>query len=256
MLDLFVAELQRSWRTHRRYPMELASGLALMVIAFYALFLGARYAAGPTAQFGEALDGLILGYCLWSVVLFTVNGTALGLQSEALTGTLEQVYLSPYGALRVILARMLASLGLQVGTAALMLGVILVLTGRRLSFPPAIVLPLATILLGSYGIALALAALALLAKRVQQVLTLVQFLLLFLVVAPVERLLGDGLWTAFLPLASGAALLRALMVKGEAPGPLPLTAAAVGATVCLALGLATYRFADGRARSAGLLGQY
>lgn len=255
MLDLLVAELQRSWRTNRRYPMELASGLALMVIAFYALFLGARYVAGPAVQFGEELDALIMGYCLWSVVLFTVNGIALGLQNEAVTGTLEQIYLSPHGAARVIFARMLASLGLQFGTAAVMLGTILVFTGRRLSFPPAIVLPLATVLLSSYGVALVLAALALLAKRVQQVLTLVQFVLLLAVVAPVEDLAG-GTWTAFIPIASGAALLRDLMVRDGTMDPSRLAGAAVGAVVCLGVGLVVYRFAEGRARRAGLLGQY
>lgn len=256
MLDLVLAELKRSWSTTRRYPMELASGLALMVIAFYALFLGARYIAGPAVQFGEELDALILGYCLWSVVLFTVNGIALGLQNEALTGTLEQIYLSPHGPLRVIFARMLASFGLELGSALVMLLVLLALTGRSLSFPPAVLLPFAAVLLAAYGIGLMMAALALLAKRVQQVLTLAQFAILFLVVAPIETLLEGGSWSWVLPIAPGAAMLRDLMVRHQAIEPVAFIRAILVAGVYLGLGVAVYRLAQRRARREGLLGQY
>lgn len=257
MVDLFLLELKRIWIVTKRYPMELVSGFVLMTLAFYALFAGVRYVSGPTMQFGEELDGLILGYCLWSFVLYSVNGIALGLQSEALTGTLEQVYMSPFGALRILFARSLAALGIQLGIVSVMLLALLMLTGRQLSMSPMLVFPLATVFLAAYGIGLLMAALALVFKRIQQLLVLVQFVLLFLVAAPVEKLLGPSGGLLFLlPVAPGAAMLRELMVRGAPFDAGYFALAFAGGASYLALGTLVYRWAEQQARRRGLLGHY
>jgi len=48
--------------------------------------------------------------------------------------------------------------------------VLLLITGARLSFTPLLLLPITTVLLGGYGLGFAMASLALLFKRVQQLL--------------------------------------------------------------------------------------
>ncbi|HEX4953117.1 MAG TPA: ABC transporter permease [Thermoanaerobaculia bacterium] len=257
MLDLFSAELRRSLTLARRYPVEFLSGVALLVITFYAIFLGARYVSGPLVQFGKELDALIVGYCLWSLVLFAVNSIASSLQSEAMTGTLEQVYLSPFGALRVILTRALAGLGLNLVITVLLLVTLMLLTGRTLSFPVTLVIPLLTVLLAAYGLGLLMAGFALLAKRVGQFLRLGQFLLLFLVVAPVETFSGPAKLIGYLlPVAPGAGMLRGLMTQGQTLDPETVALAFLNGVAYFVLGLMVYRRAEREARSRGLLGQY
>ncbi|MEN9231488.1 MAG: hypothetical protein Q6L68_11320, partial [Thermostichus sp. DG02_5_bins_236] len=113
MIQLFLAELKRSWIQYIRYPVEALGGILITTFFFYALFVGAQYVAGPASQFGERLDAVVIGYVLWTLVIFIVNDIALNLQVEAQTGTLEQVLLSPFSAASIFLARACASFSLR-----------------------------------------------------------------------------------------------------------------------------------------------
>lgn len=257
MLELVSGELKRTWTLQRRYPLDLVVGLAMMGVTFYALFLGARYLAGPTTQFGERLDSLIIGYGLWMLVVISMNGIALLIQGEAQTGTLEQIYLSCYGPLRVILTRaasiLFVSLTLSIGMLLLMLQ----LTGRELHFPLQTLAPLATVVIGAHGLGLTLGALALVFKRVQEMMRLFQFSLLALVIVPVEAWTGVGGFVGMLlPVAPAAGQLRDLMAR-----ELPFDVGFFGLTLVngighFLLGTVLFLWADRVARQRGLLGQY
>ncbi len=180
MLSLFLAEFKRSFVQLRRYSSELIGGVVGTTIIFYGLFLSTRYIAGPGFQFGDRLDSIIVGYVLWALMLFIMGDIAGGLQQEARTGTLEQLFLSPYSASTVFLMRAIASLILNLTINLSILLLIMALTGSRLAFPPTLLPPLLAVLLGAYGIAFAMGALALTLKQVQQVLSVFQFGLIFL----------------------------------------------------------------------------
>jgi ABC-2 type transport system permease protein len=66
MLELFLAEFRRSWIQFIRYPVEAIGGIVITTSIFYGLFLSARYIAGPSLQFGDRLDAIVVGYTLWS----------------------------------------------------------------------------------------------------------------------------------------------------------------------------------------------
>jgi ABC-2 type transport system permease protein len=257
MFDLMVAESKRTWIQQKRYPLELVVGIVMMGFTFYALFLGAKYLAGPVLQFGNRIDGLILGYGLWTLVLISMNSIAVLLQVEAQTGTLEQLYLSPYGPVRIILTRALSMLGLSLVISLGTLLLMLLFTGRRLSFPPITLLPLASLVVAAYGLGLSLGALALVFKRVQEMMRLFQFSLLALVIVPVELWEGPARVVGMLlPIAPGAGQLRDLMVRGQ-----PFDLNYFGVTVLNAaghflLGIGLFLWADRVARKRGLLGQY
>jgi len=257
MLNLFLAELRRIWTQFRRYPGEAIGGIIGTTMLFYGLFLGTRYVAGPGLQFGDRLDAMIIGYVLWTLVLFIIFDIAANLQIESEIGTLEQVFLSPFGAANVFLARALAGLTLNLTLNLGILLIILVLTGSRLYFPPALLLPLASILLGAYDLAFAMGSLALLLKRVQQLLSLVQFALLFLIAAPSETWQGPLRILGFLlPMTSGAGILRNLMARGQSLEPLPLILALLNGIVYFALGLGIFRTCEREAKRRGILGGY
>lgn len=116
MLFLFWAEFKRSWIQLLRYSSEVIGGIIGTTIIFYGLFLSARYIAGPGFQFGDRLDAIIVGYVLWALMLFILGDIAGGLQQEARTGTLEQLFLSPYSAPQVFLMRAFASLTLNLAS--------------------------------------------------------------------------------------------------------------------------------------------
>ncbi|AFV76904.1 hypothetical protein YIM1640_17240 [Thermus oshimai] len=250
MLDLFLAELYRSFLGLRRYPLDFLGGLVTLSLIFYLLFAGARLLAGPGVEFGARLEGVLVGYLLWTFTLSAYNGLSFVLMEEARTGTLEQLFLTPYGPTRLLLLRQAAGLFGQ-GVFVLTLGLVLaLLTGARPALTPGVLLPALAVLLGGYGLGLLMGSLALLFKRVEQLLGLSQFLLLIPLQAP-----GEGVW-ALLPLAPGAALVRGMMAHGTPLEPLPLLLAWANGLAYLLLGLGAFRRAVRRAKARGLLHGY
>lgn len=257
MIELFGAELKRTWLQFIRYPAEAIGGVAITTIFFYGLFLGAQYMAGPASQFGDRLDAVVIGYVLWTLVIFVVNDIAINLQFETQTGTLEQVLLSPFGAPRIFTARAIASLTLRLTLITSILIIIMGLTGSRVSFPPVLVLPLVSVVMGAYGLAFVVGSLALLFKRIQQVLAIFQFILLFLMATPMEEWTGAAGWIGhLLPMTAGAGLLRDVMARGEPLDSGRWLISILAGGLYLGLGLSLFRWAVDQAKRRGILGSY
>jgi ABC-2 type transport system permease protein len=251
------AELRRTWILYVRYPMDYVSGLLIMLVTFYVIVMGARYISGPMAMFGDRLDSLILGYWLWNIAIISFSYTATALSLDAAVGTLEQIFLSPFGPVRVFLVRSIASIGLNMLTSAIMLTLMLLLTGRRLTLTPVLLVPLFTVLVTTYGIGLLVSGLTLLAKQLNQFLAILQFLFLPLVLVPFETWEGPArIGGLLLPVAPCAALLRGIMTRGESPSMIAIGIAAANAIVYFALGVWLFGVADRQARLRGLLGQH
>lgn len=257
MLRIFLAELKREWILLRRYAAEAISGVIGLIVVFYGLFLSAKYVAGPTAQLGDRLDAIVIGYVLWSLMLFISGDIAGDLQREAQTGTLEQILLSPYRASQLFLIRALASLTIHLTLNLVILLAIMALTGSRLTFSPLALLPLGCILLAAYGLALGIGSVALLIKRVQQLLGIVQFGLLFLLTVPIESWSGSARWLGvLLPMTPGAGLLRAVMARGEGLELSQCLIAIANGVVYFGLGILLFRWAEQAAKRQGKLAGY
>ena len=257
MIRLFLAELRRQWIQLRRYATEAIAGIIGITIAFYGLFLTTGYVAGPAAQLGERQDAIVVGYVLWSLVVFIIADIAGGLQQEALTGTLEQIFLSPYKASQVFITRALANLSIQLLQNLGVLLIIMTLTGSNLVFPPSLLLPLVTVLLGAYGLALIVGSLALLLKRVQQLLGFLPFGLVIALMVPIETWSG---WTQYLgwllPMTPGAGVLRGLMARGQSLDWGLFAIALVNGVGYFAIGLFLFNYAERIAKQRGKLGGY
>jgi ABC-2 type transport system permease protein len=257
MLELLLGELRRTWIQFIRYPAEVIGGIIIITSVFYGLFLSAQYMAGPALGFGDRLDAVVVGYVLWSLVLYVVNDIAIGLQVETQTGTLEQVFLSPFGAPQVFFARAVASLALRLTLIAGILLILMGITGSRLQFPPTLLLPLVTLLLAAYGLAFVMGACALIFKRVQQVLGVFQFALLFLIAAPTEEWSGTARWLAYgLPMLPSTGLLRDLMARGAGLDWAVWGVAIANGLIYFGLGISLFRWAEREAKRRGILGGY
>jgi ABC-2 type transport system permease protein len=256
-MSLFLAELKRNWIQSLRYASEILAGVIGTTVIFYGLFLSTQYIAGSGFQFGDRLDAIIIGYVLWALMLFILGDIAGGLQQEARTGTLEQLFLSPYPASTVFLMRALSSLLINLLINLSILLIIIAFTGSQIAFPPTLFPPLLAVLMGAYGISFAMGSLALLLKQVQQLLSVFQFALLFLFTAPVETWTGTARFLGWLvPMAPGAGLLRAVMARGQGLDGLGLAIALLNGAVYLGLGLLLFHFAERETKRRGKLGGY
>ncbi len=262
LLELFLAELRRTWIQFIRYPSEAIVGIFIIVITFYFLFAGASYIAGPDAGLSgasgsERLEVLVVGYIISILVISVLSTTSNSLEQEASTGTLEQIFLSPFRSLTVFIMRAFASLSLRLVIVGISLTAILLITGTQLRFPLALVMPLGTLLMSAYGMAFAVAGLVLVVKRVSQVLGAVQFGLFLLLGSPVETMEGWGRAIAFCaPMVPSAGLLRDLMAR-ELPLNWELYGIALAnALFYLGLGFLLFARSERIAKQRGLLSGY
>lgn len=258
MRHALAAEWRREWVQLFRYPTEVLSEIIVIVAIFYGMFLGASYMAG-TALFGHRLSDIIVGYALWTLSMASVGTLGWSIANEAQNGTLEQVFLSPYGARLILLFRSAANIAIGLLFTVSTLFAVMAVTGRWLIVSPLDFIPGLLMIACATGLGFLVASVTILMKRSNQLLNLLQFALLFLIMAPLSNLTGPWRWVGVVvPFAPVAVLLRAMMTRGAGlfgAGDWLLWSA-VNASLWLAIGLLVFRRAERRARRRGNLGHY
>jgi ABC-2 type transport system permease protein len=256
MAGLVAAEVRRIFLQTRRYPTELASSAVVLVLVFLGLFLGASYLAGVPIK-GPHLSMVVLGYMVWAVSLAAVSDMGYELQNEAQNGTLEQVFLTPRRPGLIMLVRDAVNVLFFLVPMVVIVTVLIWVTGARFTLSPLDLVPALLALVSAWGLSLCVASAAILVKRMNQALNLLQFLLLFVIMAPIAGL--AGLWhlaTTLLPLAAAVGLLDHLMVGAGATTPVLLAEAVANAALWLGGGLLLFGRADRLARERGILAHY
>lgn len=163
---------------------------------------------GDGSALTDSIEGIIVGYLLWTMAIGAYSGLAWNVTRESQWGTLEQLFMSPFGFGRVIavqtVVNVLEAFLWGVGILALMS----LTTGKSLAIEPVTVVVLVTLAVApAVGIGFVFAALAMLYKRVENAFPLVQFVLIGLIAAPV----GEYPLLEWLPLAQGSHLLSRAM---------------------------------------------
>ncbi|MGB7485013.1 MAG: ABC transporter permease, partial [Phormidesmis sp.] len=157
----------------------------------------------------------------------------------------------------VFLARAIASLTLRSLLTLIVLLIIMAISGSQIAFPPMLLLPLTTLLLGAYGLAFFIGSLALVLKNVQQLLSLFQFCLFFLLAAPTEDWTGPARMIAnVMPILPSTGLLRDLMAREQPLDWRGWAIALVNGLVYFAVGTLLFHWAEDKAKRQGSLGSY
>ena len=242
-----------------RYPVNTLAQFAGVYLFFAVVFFGgqaAANAAGGAAAFAETFDGLVVGWFLWTMSLTAYFSLAQNVTDESQWGTLEQLYMTPFGFGSVMAASVIAYLLESLAWGAGILALMLVTTGRSLAVDVLTVGPVSVLaLLGVVGIGFVFAGLALVYKRIENVTQLMQFAFIGLIAAPV----ADIAPLRYLPLVQGSAMLQAAMHNSVRLWEFPVTDLAVlvgtGVAYCLA-GYWVFRRMAHRARREGVMGHY
>jgi ABC-2 type transport system permease protein len=215
---------------------------------------GGRLLAGRALT--DSLEGIIAGYFLWTLSVGAYSSVSNDISSEVQWGTLERHITTPFGFAPVALLKGIAKVVRTFLTSAVVLAVMLVLTGTGLSLDPLTVVTVAGAAITSVlGLGFAAGGITVLYKRIGNWLNLLQFGFVVLISAPVL----DAQWIRFLPLAHGSALLQRAMVDGVRLWEFGLgdIGLLVGVAVgYLAAGYLVFHYATRRARRLGVLGDY
>lgn len=253
-VQLFRGLLVKEWAILKRYWLNTVGGIIGAFLFFAVAFFGGQAVAG--ARLDESLAGLVVGYFLVILGIAAYQDTTNKVTREAQWGTLEQLYMTPLGFGRVMLLQGVVTIGFSFVWGIGVLGLMLVLTGVSLSLDVVTIVPIATLALCSViGIGLMFAGVAVLYKRVEQLLNLGQFVVFGLVAAPVSG--HDAVYA--LPLAQGSAMLQRAMGEGTRLWEFSLLDHAVLLGVglgYLAMGYLVFMWFTSVAKRRGVLGHY
>ncbi len=248
------AVLTREYLIFVRYPANAIGGIVISLFFFGLLFYGGRMVAGQALT--DSLEGIIVGYFLWTLSVGAYSAISNDIASEVQWGTLERHLMTPFGFAPVVLFKGVAKVVRTFVTSSIILAAMLLVSGTNLQLNLVTVVPVATLAIVSVlGLGLAAGGIAILYKRIGNWLNLLQFGFIVLISAPAF----DLGWARFLPLAQGSALLQRAMVDGTrlwefSLGDLAvLCVVAVGYLLC---GYVVFQRATHRARRLGVLGDY
>jgi ABC-2 type transport system permease protein len=248
------AVLYREYLIFVRYPANAIGGIVVALFFFGVLFYGGRIVAGRALT--DSLSGIIVGYFLWTLSVGAYSSVSNDIGSEVQWGTLERHITTPFGFAPVALLKGVAKVVRTFLTSAVVLAVMLLLTGTRLSLDPITVITVASLSITSVlGLGFAAGGITVLYKRIGNWLNLLQFGFIVLISAPVF----EAPWTRVLPLAHGSAMLQRSMVDGVRLwefGVADLGLLVGVAAVYLGGGYLVFHYATRRARRLGVLGDY
>jgi len=224
------------------------------VFFFGVLFYGGQMIAGQALT--DSIEGIIVGYFLWTLSVGAYSSISNDIGSEVQWGTLERHVMTPFGFAPVAMLKGVAKIVRTFITSAIILAVMLLLTGTTLQLHLVTIVVVATLSIVSVlGLGLAAGGVTVLYKQISNWLNLLQFGFIVLISAPAF----DLGWMAVLPLAHGSALLQRAMIDGTRLwefGPIELGLLIGVAVGYLALGYAIFQYATRRARRLGVLGDY
>lgn len=251
---MLKAVISRDLLIWLRYPIDAVLEILLIIILFGVLFYGGTLVAGQAIS--NSIEGLIVGFFLFTFANLAYQGLTSAIGSEASWGTLERHYLTPFGFGPVMFAKAIALMFRRFLTSSIILAVILVMTRTRLNLPLLTVVSVATLAIASVlGLGFATSGLGVLYKRIDAVNSLLGFGFVGLIAAPVF----DLWWAKFLPLVQGSALLQRSMKNGIRIWEFDSVALAlllVVAVFYLTIGYVVFSLATRRARRLGTLGDY
>lgn len=237
-----------------RYPVNTATLFVSMFLFFSLIFFGGRAVAGPAIVDSEA--GIVVGFFLWTLATRSFRGLADSVMNEARWGTLERLFMSPYGFGTVMIVKTTVNIVLSLVWAGLMLLPMMAVTGRWLTIDLLTTVPLLLLtLLPIVGIGFAMGGLAVIFKRVENLFGILTFGFVGLIAAPV----GEFPLLGLLPVTQGSFMTRQAMETGTRLWE--FSAADLGMLVATglvytAVGFFLFQRAQRRARREGVLGHY
>lgn len=186
----------------------------------------------------------------------TMSFMGFNIITEAMRGTLEQLYMSPMGVWKILLMRIVSQFALQSIFMIILLFAAMLTTGQWLSLNPLTTLPIMLLtILSMFGVSYMIAGLAIIFKQIQAFLQIFQFILMGLVFVPVSA----APFLAFAPFVQGVDMIRIVMMENLTLSQLPAmdyVTLTLNSIFYLVLGLLIYKQCEKVAMKKGVLGQY
>lgn len=259
---LFKVSIEKSFKEISRYKFNTISSILSLYFLFIAMFLGVKV-FGSTMdispiKLGKTIEGFVIGYFLWTIMLMVYEDTAFSITRDANRGTLEQISMTDLGLHKVLIVRSISNLIINLLICFVVLLTIMGTTNYWLDINVAELLLI--ILLGIFsifGIGLICGGLALIFKRVQSLLNVIQYFLIALVITGQGSL--SKVAASILPFRPSIDKVYATTLMGHKLSEYPASDYIIliaNSIVYFTIGFIVFNQCSKIARKRGLLGQY
>ena len=251
-IHLFVNELRLQWHEMRQYWFETFSSLFFLIGIFLGLFYGIKGFVLEQGD-GQSLDGLVLGFLLWTFATGAYGSVTKSLIEDTQKGYIEQLFLCPNGFISLMLCRSLSESLVGLVMLTMIAYIVMAITGNWLTINFAYFYGILLLSAPSLvGFGLMISGLALLFKRVETVGAMLNLALMGLVAL-------DGLPLnvfTFLPFVPGASLAQDVVLDQSALRLDYLLIVIANSLVYLTSGIYMFRAFEKQAKKRNLIGQY
>jgi ABC-2 type transport system permease protein len=245
-----------------RYPLDLASLYLVVTLVLAGIFIGIGAFVPAGKLVGDTKSAVFVGYFFWTFYLMTVNNASWEITMAANQGYLEREFLTPAGHTATVFSKILCNTFSGLLHYALVTTICALLFGIRLTLDaPSVLLVLGCCYLFLVGTGLAFAGLALVFKRIGNVISVFQMVLMVLSFAALGNyghVVSEIL--RWFPYTQSIRLLRAVLAGGETFSfviqPANLIPLAAGGVAFFILGIVVFRILDRVAMDRGLIGQF
>lgn len=257
---IFKVSLDKAFKETIRYRFNFISQIATFYILFMAMFYGLKsfgaYMRVPSIYLNDTLEGFVAGYFVWTIIVLAYSDIAYSIIRDAMRGTLEQLSMPPIGLHNILLIRGICNLLINLILSSIVLVLAMLSTGYYLKFN---ILMLIILIFGGilslFGIGLILGGLALIFKKIQTLLNIIQFFVLALVIPGSN----SNILTNLLPFRPSINIIYKTMISGYTLKDLSLQDIGfmlVNTILYLILGIVVFKRCEIIAKKRGLLGQY
>lgn len=259
---LTKASFERAIKEMIRYKFDFLSMIASLYMIFLAMFFGysgiGQAVGGNQMALDSTLEGIVAGYFMWTIMIMAFFEISQSVISDAGKGTLEQLSMSSLGLHRVLVIRSLINLLISISICVVILILTMATSGYWLEIK--VLQSIVVIGIGLFsmlGVSMIFAGIALIHKKVQSFLNIMQFLLLAIVI-PGNSAFGKGVST-LIPFRPSIEKFYSLSLGGQNLWDFPISdylLLIVNAAGYFIIGSLVFKYCTIKAKKAGLLGQY
>ena len=259
---LIKVSVEKSFKDIIRYKFNTISDILSFYILFIALFFGMKFFGSAMEvtpiKLGETLEGFVAGYFLWTIMYMAYSDTAYSITNDANKGTLEQISMSHMGLHNIIIVRSLTDLAVNLLICFAVLFSIMATTNYWLNIN--IFELIILIILGIFsilGIGLIFGGLALIFKKIQSLLNIVQYFLIGIVITGAREF--ESVLTWIMPFRAATEGIYRITIGEESIlnfSVMDISKIIVNSAVYFIVGLFIFNQCSLIAKKRGLLGQY
>lgn len=262
VLYLFKVSMEKSAIELIRYKFNTISDILSLYALFISMFLGIKIFGTSmnvsSLSLGNTLEGFVVGYFMWTIMMMAYSDTSYSIINDASRGTLEQLSMSNLGLHNILIVRSICNLLVNLLISIVLLFIIMYTTGYWIHIKiVSILIPIFIGIFSILGIGLIFGGLALIFKKIQSILNIVQYFLIALLL-PLPASFNPII-SSLIPFKPCSEMVFGTMINGASFTEFSLFDYRImigNSIVYFGIGLLIFNYCSKLAKRKGVLGQY